>query len=126
MNIKFKNNEHVIDQTNVGLISCALLLFLSSANFLIFNNEAANASNLAGMLNGVDPLDGSNYASWKDKIEILLALANIDYCLQHDEPKEPEANAHGYANLKKAYDDEYPKRKEFNSKCLMVLKASIH
>ena len=111
MNIKFKNNEHVINQTNVGLVSCALLLLLSFANFLILNNEVVNACNLAGMLNGVEPLDGSNYASWKEKINILLALANIDYSLQHDEPKEPEANAQGYANLKKTYEDEYPKWK---------------
>ena len=67
--------------------------------FPIFNNdEVVNASNLAGMLNGVEPLDGSNYASWKEKIGILLALVNIDYSLQHDEPKEPEASAHDYAN----------------------------
>ena len=63
------------------------------------------------MLNGVEPLDGSNYASWKEKINILLALVDINYSLQHDEPKEPEANAQGYANLKKTYDDEYPKWK---------------
>jgi len=78
------------------------------------------------MLNGVEPLDGSNYASWKEKIEILLDLSNIDYCLQHDEPKEPEVDAQDYANLKKAYDEQYPKWKESNRKCLMVLKASVH
>ena len=64
------------------------------------------------MLNGVEPLDGSNYTSWKEKIEILLALSNIDYCLQHDEPKEPDANAKGYADLKKAYDEQHPKWKK--------------
>jgi len=70
------------------------------------------------MLNGVEPLDGSNYTSWKEKIEILLAMMNIDYSLQHEEPKEPKANAHNYASMKKAYDDE-------SRECLMVIKASI-
>ena len=48
----------------------------------------------------------------------FLYRGSIDYSLQHEEPKEPKANAHNYASMKKAYDDE-------SRECLMVIKASI-
>ena len=53
------------------------------------------------MLNGIDPLNGSNYPSWKEKIEITLALLDIDYALDHDAPIKHEQSVENYADKKK-------------------------
>ena len=38
------------------------------------------ASQIASVLGNIEQLNGSNYASWKEKLEITLALLDTDYC----------------------------------------------
>ena len=41
-------------------------------------------------VNVISELDGSNYGKWYEKLEIALAMANIDLVVTTPEPKEPE------------------------------------
>lgn len=61
-----------------------------------FNNEVVSSSDMLGALKNMEPLDGSNYHSWKESIEVLMAFANCDYVVLEDEPKEPEKNEEDY------------------------------
>jgi hypothetical protein len=48
------------------------------------------SSNILSHLSTIQPLNGSNYGSWRETIEIALALMEIDLALTTDSPKEIE------------------------------------
>ena len=77
------------------------------------------------MLNGIEQLNGGNYATWKEKLEITMALLNIDYALLNDPPEAPKENDENYDGLKKEYDVMKAKWDDSNRKCLMMIKGSI-
>ncbi|XP_039811787.1 uncharacterized protein LOC120674715 [Panicum virgatum] len=58
------------------------------------------------VLGNIEQLNGSNYASWKEKLEITLALLDIDYALHKDPPVEPKPEDENFQVLKKEYDEE--------------------
>ena len=41
-------------------------------------------------VNAIPELDGNNYGKWYQKLEIALAMANIDLAITTPAPKEPE------------------------------------
>ena len=77
------------------------------------------------MLNGIEQLNGSNYATWKEKLEITMALLNIDYALLNDPPEAPKENDENYDALKKDYEVMKATWDDSNRKCLMMIKGSI-
>lgn len=92
---------------------------------LIFSNAASYASQISGMMGNIEQLNGSNYASWKEKLEITLALLDIDYALHHNAPVEPKPEDENYELLKKEYDEAKAKWDISNRKCLMIIRSSI-
>jgi hypothetical protein len=48
------------------------------------------SGNILNHLSAIQPFNGSNYGSWRETIEIALALMEIDLVLTADAPKEPE------------------------------------
>jgi hypothetical protein len=48
------------------------------------------SGNIMNHLSAIQPLNRSNYGSWREIIEIVLALMEIDLALMADAPKEPE------------------------------------
>jgi hypothetical protein len=97
------------------------------------------SGNMLSHLSVIETLNGSNYGSWRETIEIVLALWEIDFALTTDAPKElaepvirdgeaTEAFATRQRDLtpiKMAYDLERVKWDASNHKCLMVVKSSI-
>jgi hypothetical protein len=97
------------------------------------------SGNILNHLSAIQPLNGSNYGSWRDTIEITLALMEIDLALTMDAPKEPEKpvirdgeTAQAFATrerdftpIRMAYGLERAKWDTSNRKCLMVIKSSI-
>ena len=83
------------------------------------------ASQIAGILGNIEQLNGSNYASWKEKLEITLALLDIDFALHNDAPVEPKPENKNYEALKKEYDEAKAKWDISNRKCLMIIRSSI-
>jgi hypothetical protein len=95
--------------------------------------------NILSQLSAIQPLNGSNYDSWRKIIDIVLAIMKIDLALTMDAPKEPEkpvihdgetAQAFAirewdFASIRMAYDLERAKWDTSNRKCLMVIKSSI-
>jgi hypothetical protein len=97
------------------------------------------SGNILNHLFAIQPLNGSNYGSWRETIEIALALMEIDLALTADAFKEPEKpvlrdgeTAQAFATcewdftpIRMAYDLERAKWNASNRKCLMVIKSSI-
>jgi hypothetical protein len=48
------------------------------------------SGNILSHLSAIQPLNGSNYGSWRETVEIALALMEIDLALTTDSPKELE------------------------------------
>jgi hypothetical protein len=46
--------------------------------------------NILSQLFAIQPLNGSNYGSWRETNEIVLALMEINLALTTDAPNEPE------------------------------------
>jgi hypothetical protein len=90
-------------------------------------------------LSTIEPLNGGNYDSWTEIIEIALALWQIDLTLTTDPPIETtqpmihvgeaqEAFATrqwDFTPIRMQYDLEHVKWESLNCKCLMVIKSSI-
>ena len=90
-------------------------------------------------VNAIPDLDGQNYGKWFQKLEIALAMANIDYATQSPAPEDPVKSVRGQNELdptwdacEAAYDRAWTqfdiKRAQWNAsnrKCLMIIKGSI-
>ena len=92
---------------------------------MIFTYAPSYASQIAGIMGNVEQLNGSNYASWKKKLEITLALLDIHFALHNDAPIEPKPENKNYEALKKEYDEAKAKWDISNRKCLMIIRSSI-
>jgi hypothetical protein len=112
---------------------CYFLSLLINAWSVLF---MVISGNMLSQLSAIDTLNGSNYGSWRESIEIVLTLWEIDFALTTDAPKEPvirdgeaaEAFAtrqRDFTSIKMTYDLERAKWDASNSKCLMVIKSSI-
>ena len=91
------------------------------------------------LLNGIPELDGRNYGKWYQKLEIALAMANIDLTINTPQPQEPEkpvraqneadatftARQKKYDEAKTLYDKEMAPWADSNRKCLLIIKGSI-
>ena len=87
--------------------------------------DAASYAHITRLINGIEPLNGSNYVSWKEKLEINLSLLHLDYALNNDVPKEPQQDAENYEALLKEYNDKKVLWEPSNHKCLMIIKSYI-
>ena len=90
------------------------------------------------LLNGIPELDGRNYEKWYQKLEIALAMANIDLAINTPQPQEPEKPVRAqneeaaawaireknYDSAMTRYDADKTRWNDSNRKCLMVMKGS--
>jgi len=76
-------------------------------------------------LEKIEKLDGSNYSVWKDKIEVILGLSELDYALHNAPPKEPQVEDPDYEHKFMQYGINRVKWEKSNKKCLMAIKYSI-
>ena len=92
-----------------------------------FSHEGSNASQISGLISGLEQLNGSNYVSWKEKLEITLALLDIDYALHNDPPEEPALGEDEAENerLQKEYENKKSIWEQSNRKYLTIIKSSI-
>jgi hypothetical protein len=97
------------------------------------------SGNMLSQLSAIETLNGLNFGSWRETIEIVLALWEIDLTLMTDAPAEPAepmirkgeatkafaTRQRDFTSIKMAYDLEHVKWDASNHKCLMVIKSSI-
>jgi hypothetical protein len=94
---------------------------------------------MISQLSAIKPLNGSNYGSWRETIEIALMLWVIDLTLMTDplvEPMQPviregeapkpfATHQQNFPPIRMQYDLDRAKWDASNSRCLMVIKSSI-
>jgi hypothetical protein len=94
---------------------------------------------MLSQLSAIEPLNGGNYGSWRETIEIALVLWEFDLALMTDPLVEPvgpviregealEAYAirqRDFASIRMQYDLDPAKWDSCNRKCHMVIKSSI-
>ncbi|XP_025801361.1 uncharacterized protein LOC112880830 [Panicum hallii] len=101
--------------------------------------SSTGGSNAMTFINAIPPLDGSNYGMWAQKLEVALALSDIDFAITSPFPvcpaelvRDPEettaawqARQREHASVQMKFDLEKAKWISSNRKCLMVIKSSI-
>ncbi|WVZ85096.1 hypothetical protein U9M48_032053 [Paspalum notatum var. saurae] len=88
-----------------------------------FGRHPSKIANALSVINGLDPLDGSNYPSWREKLMMALTMADIDYAIEN--PRMYHQSWQLKTLLQMSYDLEKAKWNRSNKKCLMVIKGSI-
>jgi hypothetical protein len=49
------------------------------------------SDNIISQLSAIEPLNGSNYGSWRETVEIALTLWEIDLALRRTLPRSPRS-----------------------------------
>ncbi|CAH9121642.1 unnamed protein product [Cuscuta epithymum] len=68
---------------------------------------------------GIEPLTGTNFASWRDAVKLTLGMMDLDYALRHDPP--PALTEQSSQEQKRVYEQ----WERSNRMSLMVIKNSI-
>ena len=89
------------------------------------NFEGSSAALIMTQLNAIPTLDGSNYATWRDKLTMLLELSDLDFALTHAYPTPPVEGENGYDDRFFKYGIEKAKWEASNKKCLTIIKHSM-
>ncbi|WVZ54454.1 hypothetical protein U9M48_005242 [Paspalum notatum var. saurae] len=88
-------------------------------------------ANALSMINGLPPLDGSNYPSWREKLMMALTMGDIDHAIETPRPTPPVLAAQDTpaaadnSARQMSYDFEKAKWERSNKNCLMVIKGTI-
>jgi hypothetical protein len=75
-------------------------------NFMPFTNFSLiyhSAPNIISTINGIENLNGNNFPSWKNKLEIALGMLELDYAFENDKPEAPAAGVDGFDELIETY-----------------------
>jgi hypothetical protein len=78
-----------------------------------------------GQLGTIEPLNGSNYAQWRERIEMILGLSDLDYALYDAYPTELSVEDPLYENKMMRYGINKVKWEKSNKKCMMIIKHSM-
>jgi hypothetical protein len=76
-------------------------------------------------LGTIEPLNDSNYAQWRERIEMILGFSDLDYALHDAYPIEPSVEDPLYENKLMQYVINKVKWEKSNKKCMMIIKHSI-
>jgi hypothetical protein len=71
------------------------------------------------------PLDGSNYHFWREDIDMITTVGEIDYALRFDKPVEPTVGTPNYDHRWMQYNIDKIKCERSNDKFMIILKRSI-
>ncbi|KAJ9536227.1 hypothetical protein OSB04_un000593 [Centaurea solstitialis] len=79
-------------------------------------SRVVNANNVSAQLAGIPTLNGTNYAMWKESVEIVLGCMDLDHALRMERPNSTTENPN---------TDKIEKWDRSNRMCLMIMKRSI-
>jgi len=104
----------------MSFVSRVVYVVNESKHHIYFDNFAAlNTSHITSQLSGIEPLNGTNFLTWKEQIEICLGVLELDHAFCMDAPTPPTTTS---SNELKA---NYEKWERSNRMSLMIMKSSI-
>ena len=68
---------------------------------------------------GIEPLTGTNFASWRDNVKLTLGVMDLDYALRHDPPNALTSES---TSEQKRVHEQWER---LNRMSLMIIKNSI-
>jgi hypothetical protein len=74
--------------------------FISSTNFSLIYHSAPN---VISIINGIEKLNGNNFPSRKNKLEIAPGMLELDYALENNKPEAPATGVDGFDELMETY-----------------------
>ncbi|KAJ9556201.1 hypothetical protein OSB04_010815 [Centaurea solstitialis] len=90
-------------------------MFVLACKFF-FVYTVVNANNVSAQLAGIPTLNGTNYAIWKESVEIVLGCMDLDHALRMERLISTTENPN---------TDKIEKWDRSNRMCLMIMKRSI-
>ncbi|XP_024966022.1 uncharacterized protein LOC112506237 [Cynara cardunculus var. scolymus] len=84
-------------------------------NFYVIH-ALANANNVSAQIDGIPTLTGTNYAMWKESVEIVLGCMDLDQALRIERPISIAENPN---------TDKIERWDRSNHMCLMIMERSI-
>jgi hypothetical protein len=125
---------YVLILTNIKLKHASVITKYSQS----FLKLLLSGYNPISFISSIEPLNGGNYGSWREKLEMALARSEIDLALTSPCPTKPVDLVRGeneidaawtartceHAPIIMKYDLEKAKWDQSNRKCLMVIKSS--
>ncbi|XP_028084661.1 uncharacterized protein LOC114285766 [Camellia sinensis] len=82
-------------------------------------DQALNPTSINSYLSGIEALSGTNFKKWKEQIEIVLGIMDLDYVLREPAPTKPNDTS------SKEHMGLYEKWEHSNRLSLMIMKGSI-
>jgi hypothetical protein len=87
--------------------------------------SALNPSVISGLLNSIEPLNGTNFPTWKEQISINLGVMDLDYALRGKAPVPLSSDDENLAERTKVYEANKEKWERSNRLSLMIMKSTI-
>ena len=78
-------------------------------NDVVDLTDDASAANVLSQLATIKPLDRTNYSNWRENIELMLGLSDLDYALTSARPAPPQVGEPNFENKVMKYDLERAK-----------------
>jgi hypothetical protein len=76
---------------------------LLESNHMPTSSDFWEAPNIISTIIGIEKLNGNNFPSWKNKLEIALGMLELDYALENDKSEASAAGVDGFDELMKTY-----------------------
>ncbi|GJS39387.1 hypothetical protein Tco_0564430 [Tanacetum coccineum] len=93
-----------------------LVLYELNDEFVV---TALTPTAITKCVSGIEPLNGTNFSSWKEQVKNSLGITDLDYALRFDKPNPLTATS--TVDEKRTYDI----RERSNRMSLMIMKNSI-
>ena len=77
--ILFLPNSDLEIEHSLFIKSNFLFSLLIWVIIIFFEASPSKIANALSVINGLEPLNGSNYPSWREKLMMALTMADIDY-----------------------------------------------
>ena len=96
-----------------------VLRFWACFDCSLFSDSALTPANISANINSIPMLNGSNFKSWKENLEIVLGVMDLDLALREDCPP-PLID-------KSTSDDKREKERweKLNRICMMIMKRVL-
>ena len=87
--------------------------------------SALNPSMISGLINSIEHLNGTNFPTWKEQIQINLGILDLDYALREKAPVPLSSDDENLAERTKVYEANKEKWERSNRLSLMIMKGTI-
>ncbi|GKE38397.1 UBN2_2 domain-containing protein, partial [Tanacetum coccineum] len=97
-------------------VEIIIVLYEPTNEFVV---TALTPTAITNCVSGIEPLNGTNFSSWKEQVKISLGITDLDYALRFDKPNPLTATS--TADEKRTYEI----WERSNRMSLMIMKNSI-